>query len=46
MLVSNSLLNMSKKNSYDAISNMINWSLPNESKLRGSHLIGSACQIL
>jgi pimeloyl-ACP methyl ester carboxylesterase len=40
MLVSNSLLNMSKKNTDDAISNMINWSLPTESKLRGSHLIG------
>ena len=40
MLVSTSLLNMSKKNSSDAISNMINWSLPAESKLRGSHLIG------
>ena len=40
MLVSNSLLNMSKRNSGDAISNMINWSLPTESKLRGSHLIG------
>ena len=40
MLVSAKLLNMSKKNSGDAISNMINWSLPAESKLRGSHLIG------
>ena len=28
MLVSPSLLNMSKKNSVDAILNMINWSLP------------------
>ena len=28
MLVSTSLLNMSKKNSSDAILNMINWSLP------------------
>ena len=27
MLVSNSLLNMSKKTPSDAISNMINWSL-------------------
>ena len=40
MLVSSSLLSLSKKNSKDAITNMINWSLPSESKLRGSHLIG------
>ena len=40
MKVSSSLLNLSKENSSDAILNMINWSLPNDSKLRGSHLIG------
>ena len=40
MVVSSSLLSLSKKNSKDAIINMINWSLPTESKLRGSHLIG------
>ena len=40
MKVSSSLLNLSKENSNDAILNMINWSLPNDSKLRGSHLIG------
>ena len=40
MLVSKSLLNMSKKNTNDAIVNMINWSLPSDSKLRGNHLIG------
>ena len=40
MKVSSVLLNLSKKNSSDAILNMINWSLPNNSKLRGSHLIG------
>ena len=31
---------MSKKNSSDAIVNMIKWSLPSDSKLRGNHLIG------
>lgn len=41
MVVSSSLLSLSKKNSKDAIINMINWSLPSESKLRGSHLIGT-----
>ncbi|MDC3024194.1 alpha/beta hydrolase [Alphaproteobacteria bacterium] len=40
MLVSKNLLNMSKKNSNDAIATMINWSLPNDSKLKGNHLIG------
>ncbi len=40
MLVSSSLLSLSKKSSKDAIINMINWSLPSESKLRGNHLIG------
>ena len=40
MKVSNSLLELSKKDSSEAISNMINWSLPSDSKLRGSHLIG------
>ena len=40
MTVSQVLLDLSKKNSSDAILNMINWSLPNEVKLRGSNLIG------
>ena len=40
MKVSKTLLDLSKKNSSEAILNMINWSLPSDCKLRGSHLIG------
>ena len=40
MKVSRSLLDLSKENTSEAILNMINWSLPSASKLRGSHLIG------
>ena len=40
MKVSESLITMSKRNREDAIINMINWSLPSETKLRGSQLIG------
>ena len=40
MLVNKSLLTLSKNNSKAAIMNMINWSLPSISSLRGSHLIG------
>ncbi|MBF97116.1 MAG: putative aminoacrylate hydrolase RutD [Alphaproteobacteria bacterium MarineAlpha9_Bin4] len=40
MFVSSSLLDLSKKDSKNAIINMIKWSLTSESKLRGSHLIG------
>ena len=40
MKVSSSLLELSKKDSSEAISNMINWSIPSDSKLRGSNLIG------
>ena len=40
MNVSSFLLRLSKKNSEEAIIKMIGWSLPNDSKLRGGHLIG------
>ena len=40
MKVSKKLLDLSKENSSEAILQMINWSLPSYSKLRGSHLIG------
>ena len=40
MKVSRSLLDLSKRKYSEAILNMINWSLPSASKLRGSHLIG------
>jgi len=40
MKVSNFLLNISKKNSKEAIEKMIDWSLTSEGKLRGNQLIG------
>ena len=40
MKVSSFLLNISKKNSREAIEKMIHWSFSSESKLRGNHLIG------